>query len=78
MASMQALILSLPLTTSRPPSVVTSDLFSGTMQTAWGLSFTASSVIAFVQAISRLSRVEHDSFSRQTSRSWMCLRSSRR
>src|ERR1035438_1957001 len=77
-ALMHAFTRSLPPTTSSPPSVVTSFRFSGTTHTDRGLSLSANSTIAWVHAISGLRRVDRDSRRRQTSRSWMCLRSSLR
>ena len=61
-----------------PPSVVISSRLSGTRQTESGFSLSANSVMAAVQAISRLSRVATLSRRRQTSRSWIWRRSSRR
>ena len=65
-------------TTSRPPSVVTSVRFSGTMQHACGRTASAISTISSVAAISKLSGLSIPAFMAGTSASRICRRSSRK
>ncbi len=65
-------------TTSSPPSVVSSCLFSGTRVTRSGLISRAKLMISLAAPISRFSLVFTVSLKIRTSRSWICLLSSRR
>ena len=64
--------------TSRPPSVVLSNLFSGTIQTVSGVCLKAISNISLVAAISNVIGFCITSVNRTRSKSEICRRSSRK